>query len=648
MGKRLYMHIILGAFVLGVLYLTSLYNYLLYHNIAEIFSIVVACGIFMIAWNSRDFIENSYLIFLGIAYLFIAILDLTHTLAYQGMVVFPSGDPNTPTQLWVAARYIESISLLIAPLVLTRKLKTPIIFITYAVIVFFILASIFYWRNFPFCFVDPLGLTPFKKFSEYIIAIILIASAVLLTRKRQHFDQEVFYLLLSSIILTIFSEMFFTLYRHTYDISNLTGHFFKIISYYLIYLAFISTGLQKPFSLILRELNQSKESLQRDHSRLERTVSERTADLQKANKKLAVENVERQRIVEALSESEAKYSALTEESLTGVAINLGGKIDFANERFASIYGYNKEEIVGMSFLDLVHPEDRNEVKEIHEKRINGQDTPSEYASRGLTKEGKILWVLGRNCLITYKGAPAILGNIVDVTKNKEMEEALRLSERSLRLLSSRLLSTGEEERKRVSREIHDGIGQTLTAIKFSVENSLHQLGESASEPIVKPLKDAVSLTRDVIEEVRRIMMDLRPSTLDDLGIIPTISWFCRNFQKVYSEIRIETHIHIEEEEVPEILKTIIFRVFQEAVNNIAKHSEANEIQFYLKRTGDKIEMAVEDNGIGFDVEGVLSKETSQRGLGLASMQERTELSGGNFFIESTKGMGTSIRVMWSV
>lgn len=648
MGRHLYIHIIIWALVIVVLFLTSLYSYLLFHNIAEIFSIVVACGIFMVVWNSRDFIENSYLVFLGIAYLFIAILDLAHTLAYQGMNVFPSANSNVPTQLWIAARYIESLSLLIAPFMLMRKIKIPLISIAYAVIIFLILASIFYWRNFPFCFVDPVGLTPFKKSSEYIIVIILVSSAVLLIRKSQRFDQEVFYLLLFSIILTIFSELFFTLYNHAYGTSNLIGHFFKIISYYLIYLAFIRTGLQKPFNLMLRELNESKEFIQRAHDGLEKKVIERTSDLQKANEKLAMENLERTRIVEALSESEAKYSTLIEESLTGVAINRGGKIDFANERFASIYGYKKEEIVGVQFLDLVYPEDRVKVKEIHEKRVSGQEAPSEYVSRGLTKKGETIWILGRNRLISYKGEPAILGNIVDVTKKREMEEALKRSERSLRFLSSRLLSAEENERKRISREIHDGIGQSLSAVKFSVENSLNQLGETVPEPIVKPLKDAVSLTRDVIEEVRRIVMDLRPSTLDDLGIIPTISWFCRNFQKIYSEIRIETLIHIEEKDVPEILKTVIFRVFQEAANNIIKHSEANTIRFYLKRTDDKIEMTVEDNGIGFDVEGVLSKEDSEKGYGLASMQERIELSGGNFLIESSKGMGTSIRVMWRV
>jgi hypothetical protein len=107
--------------ILFGLYLTSLYSYLLFHSTAEIFSIVVACSVFMVAWNSRRFLDNNYLLFLGIAYLFVALLDLMHTLAYTGMGVFPGYATNLPTELWIAARYVESLSLLIAPFLLKRR-----------------------------------------------------------------------------------------------------------------------------------------------------------------------------------------------------------------------------------------------------------------------------------------------------------------------------------------------------------------------------------------------------------------------------------------------------------------------------------------------------------------------------------------------
>ena len=140
--------------LLILLYFTSLYSYLLFHSLAEIFSIIVACGIFGIAWNSRNFIQNNYLLFIGIAYLPIAALDLIHTLAYSGMGVFTGFDSNLPTQLWIAARYVESISLLIAPFLLKRKIKPNAIFLSYVVTFSLLILFIFYFQIFPECYVE--------------------------------------------------------------------------------------------------------------------------------------------------------------------------------------------------------------------------------------------------------------------------------------------------------------------------------------------------------------------------------------------------------------------------------------------------------------------------------------------------------------
>jgi signal transduction histidine kinase len=250
-----------GVLVLFGLYLTSLYNYLLFHSLAEVFSSVVACGIFMLAWNSRRFLDNDYLLFLGIAYLFIGGMDLIHALAYKGMGVFPEYDANLPTQLWIATRCLESLSLLIAPVFLRRRLKPNLLFLGYTVVISLLLGSIFYWNIFPDCYVEGVGLTSFKKVSEYIISLLLLASVAVLLRKRREFDRIVLRLLVLSIIVTIGSELAFTLYISVYGFSNLVGHFFKILSFYLVYKAVIETGLVKPYSLLFRNLKQSEEEL---------------------------------------------------------------------------------------------------------------------------------------------------------------------------------------------------------------------------------------------------------------------------------------------------------------------------------------------------------------------------------------------------
>jgi len=135
--------------VLLGLYLTSLYSYLLFHVLMEIFGVVVAFGIFSMAWNSRRFMDNNYLLFLGIAYIFVGSLDLLHTMAYKGMGVFVDYSANLPTQLWIAARYLESLTLLIAPIFLQRRINISQIFIGYSTTFILVMLSIFYWEIFP-------------------------------------------------------------------------------------------------------------------------------------------------------------------------------------------------------------------------------------------------------------------------------------------------------------------------------------------------------------------------------------------------------------------------------------------------------------------------------------------------------------------
>jgi signal transduction histidine kinase len=286
------------------------------------------------------------------------------------------------------------------------------------------------------------------------------------------------------------------------------------------------------------------------------------------------------------------------------------------------------------------------VEKNRERRYKGLDVPAEYEARGLTREGRTIWVVRLNKLIEYNGRPAVLGNVADVTKRKEMERALQKSESELRFLSSQLLSAEETERKRIARDLHDGIGASLAAIKFGIENVLNQLHRSDAANAVKSLDELVSMTQQAIEEVRRVIMDLRPSMLDDLGILPTISWFCREFQTIYPGIKIHKQVAVQESDVPDPLKTVIYRVLQEALNNIAKHSRSDRVRFSLTKSGENIVMVVEDNGRGFDLESEISAVNGRRGFGLSTMRERTELSGGAFSIESSMGAGTKIRASW--
>ncbi|XXJ18180.1 MASE3 domain-containing protein [Desulfovibrio caledoniensis] len=251
--------ITLAVVVLLGLYLASLKNYLLFHTMVEMFSIVVAFGIFTIGWNSRYYIKSNYLLFLAVAYLFIAFLDLLHTMSYKGMGIFTDYDYYA-NQVWIATRYMESLSLLAAFLFLreSRSVNAVRVFSAYFALTAVIVAAIFWWKIFPVCFVDGTGLTPFKKISEYVICLILGAATWLLFRMRDRFDPVVHRWLVWSLVFTICSELAFTFYISNYGFSNLLGHYFKLFSFYFIYRALVATGITAPHAVLFRALQDSE------------------------------------------------------------------------------------------------------------------------------------------------------------------------------------------------------------------------------------------------------------------------------------------------------------------------------------------------------------------------------------------------------
>ena len=232
------------------------------------------------------------------------------------------------------------------------------------------------------------------------------------------------------------------------------------------------------------------------------------------------------------------------------------------------------------------------------------------------------------------GLRLILLAIEDITVRKTLE-------REIKDFNNRLIFAHEQERRHISHELHDSLAANLAGIKMSLEGKFNSRSEVSSSSQIT-IEDIMSNLQRSIEELRRIMNNLHPSVLDDLGLFPAISWFCREFRSAYSGIRVEQKIAIQESEVPEILNIVIFRILQEAFNNAAKHSKANLIRVSLAKEDGSIQLVIEDNGQGFD----LAEKNSVKGtsgLGLLSMKERVDLSGGVFDIVSHPGEGTTIQ-----
>ena len=338
--------IIFWGIVLGSLYLTRLYSYLLFHSLAELFSVSIACGVFLVAWNSRRSLGNSYLLYVATAYVFAAALDVLHLLSYRGMGVFPGFDANVPTQLWVAARYFQSLALLAAPWLADRRVNPARAFAGCGMIAVLLAVTIFA-GVFPDCFVEGKGLTPFKIYSEYAIVLIFTGSIVMLRAGRGQLDEDVRSRLIASIGVMVLAEIFFTLYgRDVYGFFNLLGHFFKIVSFYLLYRAVIATDLTLKLERLVRDLKRSEEEARDARDRLEERVAARTAELHHAIGRLAAELAERQR-----AQEEARHLASFPEMNPRpvLEVDLSGTVIFANpaaRRLAEDHGGGK----GLSFL----------------------------------------------------------------------------------------------------------------------------------------------------------------------------------------------------------------------------------------------------------------------------------------------------------
>lgn len=226
--------------------------------------------------------------------------------------------------------------------------------------------------------------------------------------------------------------------------------------------------------------------------------------------------------------------------------------------------------------------------------------------------------------------------------------ALNTTARQLKFLSNRLMGAEDTERKRWAQELHDEIGQALTGIKYGVDNAVSLLERARVEDGIGALNNVIHVIQSAIEEARRISVSLWPAILDQLGIVATISWYCREYQRIYSGISLRQHVTIRESQISDDLKIVIYRVLQESLTNVAKHSSAEHVSVELQKSSGVLRLTITDDGPGFSVPALerAGMTEEQHGFGLMSMRERVELSGGVFEIDSEMGRGTTISAAW--
>lgn len=353
---------------------------------------------------------------------------------------------------------------------------------------------------------------------------------------------------------------------------------------------------------------------------------------------------EKNKAEQFLRESEDRYRSLVELSPEAIIVHTEGKIMYANNSTLKyLRAANKEELVGKCMSDLVPTQYKTE---IHERMKKAKEVPGSIEPLQMKFEmieGQTVYLEAVGAPVKYLGQPAGQVIIRDITARKLYEEELRNSREQLRNLAAHLQEATETERARVAREIHDELGQYLTGLKMDISMLKEMINEKKDsedkELLLEKTNSASELLNTTIHSVRKLSSDLRPAVLDNLGLLAAIEWQAEEFQNRMG-INCQCYLTVEEITLPPDHNTAIFRIFQESLTNIAKHSNATKISIEFRKDDNYYVLEIKDNGKGISEEDKMKNNS----FGLIGIRERTHLFGGSADITGIAGKGTTVSV----
>jgi len=356
-----------------------------------------------------------------------------------------------------------------------------------------------------------------------------------------------------------------------------------------------------------------------------------------------------QRLVDKIDPHEGRYRMLFERSPLPMWVVDTGSLRFlaVNDAALRLYEYSRDEFLAMTVNDIRRPEDDEAFRD-----FLGHAGDVHYGVfRHVKKTGEPIDIDGVGHLVAWRGRPARLVQINDITERlrtqqtlERLNRELEVSHERLRALSRRLFEVQEEERKRLARDLHDDVGQALTALKIQVESIARPGNELTARSRIDEIVDTVQHT---LERVRQISLSLRPPQLDDLGLAAALRSHLDRQARVAG-----LHAHFEAEDAPQELapdaETACFRVAQEAINNVLRHARARNLWVRLFTAGGRLAISVRDDGRGFDLDSVRARAANGASLGLVGMEERMALAGGSFELRSAPGQGTVLLATFPV
>ncbi|GMU25013.1 MAG: hypothetical protein AMXMBFR13_50840 [Phycisphaerae bacterium] len=528
---------------------------------------------------------------------------MVHTLAYAGMGVFPGHDANLPTQLWIAARFVQSLSLLVAPLLIGWRMRPAVVLTGFAGLLAAALIAIFR-GHFPDCLVEGVGLTPFKRTSEYVICGVLVAAAIAWISRREHFERGVLLLIVASLGVTIAQELAFTLYEDPYATWNYIGHCLKIISFFLVYKAIVETALARPYDLLFFDLKQKTESLR---------------------------------------QSEERYRTLVEMSTVPIVVQVGDACRYGNRAAALLLGLEDEaQIINRRTSDLVHPEDREATTRFIDSLTNGKVPTPVFEARLVRPDGQIREVEVTAGRVIYEGSAAIQVMLHDITQRKQAERELARSNAELDQFAS-------------------VISHDLRSPLMSLNGFLELLHRRHGERLEQDARELLDYARESASRMGSLITGLLEYSRAGRGGIQLAP--CSADTVLASVLHdLDATLRaagagVSHDPLPRVAadERLLRQLFQNLIENAVKyHGESPpRIHVGVAHAGSEYIFSVRDNGLGIPTEQserifqifhrLHSDDSAYPGLGvgLATCKRIVERHGGRIWVESELGKGST-------
>ncbi|QWV92927.1 response regulator [Geomonas oryzisoli] len=680
--------LVLFTLAILVLYICSTYSYLLFHTMVEVFCVLVTLGVFLLAWNSRRFLDNHYFLFLALSLAVSGLLELLHTFAYKGIGIFVGYDANLPTQLWVSFRYVVSLSFLAAPLFINRKLNVVAAVTGFGSIAVLLILAIFS-GHFPDCYVEGRGLTSFKIYSEYLAIVILLASAAVLWVNRERFDRRVLRTLVASVLSAACAGIAFTQYLSVYGQANLVGHLFLFLSSVLIYRAIVSTGLKEPAALLFRSLEQSEQALKLSEARLQLALEQRTrelvekeereAALKRSNERLdlladtasqllqskdprLLATVLCRKVMEFL-DCDVFFNYLMDEENGGLKLNACAGI--SEEQAAAIERLN----LGVAVCGCAA---RDACRIVAENIPGSVDARTDlvkslgvkaYACHPLLSQGRVLGTLsfGTSSRISFSEddlslMKAVADQVSIAMERNLMEERLRQAKLAAEEAShtkSRFVANMSHELRTPMTGVLGMLDLALLTPDDAERSGYIQTAQRSARSLLRILNDILDLAK---VEAGKFTLDLRPFSLR-VCLGQAIDIVMPEVKRKGLELDLQV-----EDGLPDHVQGDQIRLRQVLTNllgNAVKFTEHGGVAITVRAgaSGNDAQMefhfAVRDTGIGIppDKRHMLFNSFSQlddsntrshggTGLGLAISKEIVERMGGSIVVEGEAGAGS--------